>query len=323
MISFKSKQLTDDERIKRLKWIMSQCEIEDYKTKRFKGLLYDTIPNEAGLKTRLEIMGTGGYMEQLIRLGNRDTDYGSKVDKLAMEFSRTYGFVPEESFKTFSLCSQALGIKHNRESLVNPEIGQAIHKAQGNFSKKHLSEPGTLDEVRKPIEPKSTYKKKLVRSKPNLMKVMVFLIGMVVGAFFIGHTFEIDWLSYSFMAVEEGLPIYSNPWIVGTVITTIILWLVPYISYKKFGKNLVALYPLIVLLIQFGASSLFVGLPLLYEKIQVILWLTMLGSFVLLTLYSVRLPRGAKEFISYKSITPYYLSAITFFITQYAVRLML
>lgn len=323
MFSFKSKQLTEDERIKRLKWVMSQCEIDDYKTKRFKGLLFDTIPNETGLKTRLEIMGTGGYMEQLIRLSNRDTDYGSKVEKLAHEFSRTYGFVPEESFRTFSLCSKALGIKHNSEVSMNPEIGQAIQKAQGNFSKKHLSEPGTLDEVRKPVEPKSTYKKKLVRSKANLVKILVFLIGMVAGAFFIGYTFEIDWMSYSFMNVEAGLPFYSNPWIVGTVITTILLWLVPYVSYKKFDKNLVALYPLMMLLVQFGASSLFVGLPLIYEKIQVILWLTMLGSFVLLTLFSVRLPRGAKDFISYKSITPYYLSAITFFITQYAVRLML
>lgn len=323
LFSFKSKQMTDDERVKRLKWVMSECEIDDYKTKKFKGLLYDTIPNDTGLKTRLEIMGTSGYMEQLIRLGNRDTDYGSKVEKLSIEFSKTYGFVPEESFRTFSLCSRALGIIHNRDVTLNPNIGQAIQKAQGNFSKKHLGEQETKEEPRKPIEPISTYKKKLVRSKANLMKVLVFLIGMIAGAFFIGYTFEIDWFSYSFMAVEEGLPIYTNPWIVGTVITTIILWLVPYISYKKFDKNLVALYPLIVLLIQFGASSLFVGLPLLYEKIQVILWLTMLGSFVLLTIFSVRLPRGAKDFISYKSITPYYLSAITFFITQYAVRLML
>jgi hypothetical protein len=329
LFSFKSRQLTEDERIKRLKWIMSQCEIDDYKTKKFKGLLFDTIPNETGLKTRLEIMGTGGYMEQLIKLSNRDTDYGSKVEKLALEFSRTYGFVPEESFRTFSLCSRALGIKHKSEVAISPEIGQAIQKAQGNFSKKHFNEagtknePGAKEEIRKPIEQKSTYKKKLIRSKANLIKVLIFLIGMVAGAFYIGYSFELDWFSYSFMAVEEGLPIYTNPWIVGTVITTIVLWLVPYVSYKKFDKNIVALYPLMVLLIQFGASSLFVGLPLLYEKIQVILWLTMLGSFVLLTAFSVRLPRGAKDFISYKSITPYYLSAITFFITQYAVRLML
>jgi hypothetical protein len=152
---------------------------------------------------------------------------------------------------------------------------------------------------------------------------MMFLIGMIAGAFFIGYTFEINWFGYSFMAIEDGLAFYTNPWIVGTVITTIVLWLVPYVSYKKFDKNIVALYPLLMLLVQFGASSLFVGLPLLYEKIQVILWLTMLGSFVLLSFFSVRLPRGAKDFISYKSITPYYLSAITFFITQYAVRMML
>ncbi len=323
LFSFKSRQMTDDERIKRLKWIMSQCEIDDYKTKKFKGLLYDTIPNETGLKTRLEIMGTGGYMEQLLRLSNRDTDYGSKVEKLAMEFSKTYGFVPEESFRTFSLCSRALGIKHKSEVTISHEIGQAIQKTQGNFSKKHFAEPEAKEEIRKPIEQKSTYKKKLIRSKANLIKVMMFLFGMIAGAFFIGYTFEIDWFSYSFMAVDEGLPIYTNPWIVGTVITTIVLWLVPYVSYKKFDKNIVALYPLMMLLVQFGASSLFVGLPMLYEKIQVILWLTMLGSFVLLTVFSVRLPRGAKDFISYKSITPYYLSAITFFITQYAVRLVL
>lgn len=323
LFSFKSRQLTEDERIKRLKWIMSQCEIDDYKTKKFKGLLYDTIPNETGLKTRLEIMGTGGYMEQLIRLGNRDTDYGSKVEKLAMEFSKTYGFVPEESFRTFSLCSSALGIKHKSEVTISPEIGQAMQKAQGNFSKKHFNEPEAKQEIRKPIEQSSTYKKKLIRSKANLFKVMMFLIGMIAGAFFISYSFEINWFSYSFMAVEEGLAFYTNPWIVGTVITTIVLWLVPYVSYKKFDKNIVALYPLMMLLVQFGASSLFVGLPLLYEKIQVILWLTMLGSFVLLSFFSVRLPRGAKDFISYKSITPYYLSAITFFITQYAVRMML
>jgi hypothetical protein len=323
LFSFKSRQLTEDERIKRLKWIMSQCEIDDYKTKKFKGLLYDTIPNETGLKTRLEIMGTGGYMEQLIRLSNRDTDYGSKVEKLAMEFSKTYGFVPEESFRTFSLCSRALGIKHKSEVTISPEIGQAMQKAQGNFSKKHFNEPEAKQEIRKLIEQKSTYKKKLIRSKANLFKVMMFLIGMIAGAFFIGYTFEINWFGYSFMAIEDGLAFYTNPWIVGTVITTIVLWLVPYVSYKKFDKNIVALYPLLMLLVQFGASSLFVGLPLLYEKIQVILWLTMLGSFVLLSFFSVRLPRGAKDFISYKSITPYYLSAITFFITQYAVRMML
>lgn len=323
VFSFKSKQLTEDERVKRLKWIMSQCEIDDYKTKKFKGLLFDSIPNETGLKTRLEIMGTGGYMEQLLKLSNRDTDYGSKVEKLAMDFSRTYGFVPEESFRTFSLCSRALGIKHKSEIAMNPEIGQAIQKVQGNFSKKHFNEQVAQDQVRRPIEQKSTYKKKLIRSKANLIKVLMFLFAMIAGAFFIGYTFEIDWFGYSFMAVGEGLPVYSNPWIVGAVIMTIMLWLVPYVSYKRFGKNIVALYPLMMLLVQFGASSIFVGLPLLYEKIQVMLWLTMLGSFVLLTVFSVRLPRGAKDFISYKSITPYYLSAITFFITQYAVRLML
>lgn len=323
VFSFKSKQLTEDERVKRLKWIMSQCEIDDYKTKKFKGLLFDSIPNETGLKTRLEIMGTGGYMEQLLKLSNRDTDYGSKVEKLAMDFSRTYGFVPEESFRTFSLCSRALGIKHKSEIAMNPEIGQAIQKVQGNFSKKHFNEQVAQDQVRRPIEQKSTYKKKLIRSKANLIKVLMFLFAMIAGAFFIGYTFEIDWFGYSFMAIGEGLPVYSNPWIVGAVIMTIMLWLVPYVSYKRFGKNIVALYPLMMLLVQFGASSIFVGLPLLYEKIQVMLWLTMLGSFVLLTVFSVRLPRGAKDFISYKSITPYYLSAITFFITQYAVRLML
>lgn len=323
MFSFKSKQMTDEERIKRLKWVMSQCENEDYKTKKFKGLLYDTIPNDTGLKTRLEIMGTGGYMEQLIKLGNRDTDYGSKVEKLAMEFSKTYGFVPEESFRTFSLCSKALGIKHNHEVNINPEIGQAIQKVQGNFSKKHFTQTTSQEEPRKPIEPKLNYKKKLVRSKANLIKVILFLIGMVAGAFFIGYTFDINWLNYSFMYVEDGLSFYKNPWIVGMLITTIVLWLVPYISYKKFNKNLVALYPLMMLLVQFGASSLFVGLPLLYEKIQVILWLAMLGSFILLASFSVRLPRGAKDFISYKAITPYYLSAITLFIIQYAVRMML
>ena len=350
MLSFKPRQLNEEGIVEKLKEVYALCDAEDFKTKKFVGLINDYIPYQSGLKIRLEWMGKQGYIEQLEKL-KKEYNPSAKIEKMAIQFAKEYGFIAEESYKTFTMMARAMSMKTAIPQNASLKIVTSVQGAQGNFSKKHIQtdETSRLNIVQ-PGDGSATgaarvgaantgtansgagggstkgqasnlpkIKRKFVRNKTNLWLYVFYLLMIPVGYYTLYDNFGSANRVFALVTDTIKLPIYSDPWFIGLVIATSVATLLPVLGKWAFKLNVVSLYPLLMLLAQVVLVSIEAKFPLFVMGFQLVIGLGMLASFAVLGAYAMRLPKGAKEYLAYQSITPYYLSAIIWFIGQYIV----
>lgn len=349
MLSFKPRQLNEEGIVEKLKEVYALCDAEDFKTKKFVGLINDYIPYQSGMKIRLEWMGKQGYIEQLEKL-KKETNPSAKIEKLAIQFAKEYGFVAEESYKTFTMMARAMSMKTALPQNASLKIVTTVQGAQGNFSKKHIQTEETsrlnivqagngsatggtakvgngsnvgaaggsnVGQASGTNLPKT--KRKFVRNKTNLWLYVFYLLMIPVGYYTLYDNFGAVNRVFSLVTDTVQLPIYSDPWFIGLMIATSVATLLPVLGKWAFKLNVVSIYPLLMLLAQVVLVSIETKFPMFVMGFQLVVGLGMLASFAVLGAYAMRLPKGAKEYLAYQSITPYYLSAIIWFIGQYIV----
>lgn len=315
VISFKPRKMNEETLIEQLKKVFDHCDADDYKTKKFKGLLYDYIPNEVGLKTRLEVMGQTGTLEKLIKTIKKKP---LKLQKLSEEFALIYGFSMEATYQTMTLVAKALDAPVL--SLV-PDVSKPIVaavKTQGNFSKKHL-ESDEAAGAKAPTQNRIPNKRMKRKNPWHLLAVIGFAALMCSGLVAIMSLF-----SDQTMLIEAFKSVSSvgvkHPWFIATIATTVLMATLPKALYRFKKINVPSLYPVTMLLIQLVSAALYVTLPQTYEMIQIGIWLALSLSFGALVVPAIKLPIGYTDAISCKAIVPYYLTAISFFASQYLVR---
>lgn len=338
MLSFKPRQMTEVELIKQLSMVLEQCESEDFKSKRFVGLLNDYIPYQNGLKVRLELLGRSGTIDQMRQL-KKESNHYAKLEKLAVQFSKEYGFVYEEILASILIVAKALALNTTPTQTATLKI---VSSVQGNFSKKHIApitETGTVKkESAGQIQPiklqqgnttpvngsngsngssEKKYKKKFIRSKSNLFLYLALLFVIPLAYYGLNESQGIVQTLTDLFSREISLPVYSDPWVVGTLLGTG-AWIVLVTTMKwGFKKNIVYLLPMAVALLQAILITFGSQFPDLYIGGQVMIGVSMWLSFAVMGSYSMRLPKGAKEFLSYKAIVPYYLSVLIWLVGQY------
>lgn len=360
MLSFKPRQLNEEGIVEKLKEVYALCDAEDFKTKKFVGLINDYIPYQSGMKIRLEWMGKQGYIEQLEKL-KKENNPSAKIEKLAIQFAKEYGFIAEESYKTFTMMARAMSMKTALPQNASLKIVSSVQGAQGNFSKKHIqteetsrlnivqagdgsatggtakvgngkSNSGTANSGSSVGAPGGSskgqvssgtglpkVKRKFVRNKTNLWLYVFYLLMIPVGYYTLYDNFGAVNRVFALVTDTVQLPIYTDPWFIGLMIATSVATLLPVLGKWAFKLNVVSLYPLLMLLAQVVLVSIEAKFPMFVMGFQLVVGLGMLASFAVLGAYAMRLPKGAKEYLAYQSITPYYLSAIIWFIGQYII----
>lgn len=329
MLNFKSKSLTDQELIQQLKSIIASCDLEDYKTKKFVGLLHDYIPYNNGLKTRLELIGKLGYMEALLKL-NKDAESNSKkIERFSVQIASEYGFEPEVLMRTFNLVAQSVGIPISRTTQKPSSQGSVLitNAVRGNFSKNHrretnvhVTEASANTNISRPVketaytEPQRSPRRRWLRNKGNLAKLLFFIVALICGDLYLNTYFNNS--ANAVLALKEAVSVW---WPV-IVISSAVISGITSICYRKFKMNLAHFLPIIILIVQLIGIVLKVEVPNLYETIQMVMLNIMILSFILTSGYSIRLPKGAKDFISHKAIYSYYAAGILFLLGQYLVR---
>lgn len=332
-----------------IKKAIESCDAEELKSKKFIGLLYDYIPYEAGLKARLELMGRSGTLHKVIML-NEKSD--KKLIKLMIQFSSTYGFSDAVTKETFSYVLEALG----RPKIANYET-QALEPItrQGSFSNKWINgTPQNTQTTEKQIEKRTSEtpsrikmieknqdvahkqlrakienevkmtpkrKKRWVRNPQNLVTILVFALLMLAGSWYMIDTFDL------FNGLRTILPSYTSDllthrtWLIYGGVGLLALVSLPKLIHKISGYNVLPILPFIVLGLQVAAMMVMARQPELYEMLQIVLMVIILLGGVFSMIGSIRLPKGAKDFSSYKAISTYYMTGIVYFIGQYFVRL--
>ena len=337
MLSLKPRQLTEEGIIEKLKTIIDLCDSDDYKTKKFVGLLHDYIPYHSGLKIRLELLGKQGYIDQLIKL-KKENNQSLKIEKMASQFSKDYGFIYEECLKSISLMAKAMSLNPEMPKTASLKIVSTVQTAQGNFSKKHIASESASPSIGTTGTTASTtaavgsspkvvsanandslsknYKKKFVRNKFNLWAYLLLIVAIPVGYYTLNYNYDQLRPIYELVLSSATLPIYLDPWFTGTMIATGTLILIPVIANWAFKLNVVSLYPFLALLAEVVLASISPKFPNFTIGFQLMMGIGMLLSFIVLAFYAMRLPKGAKEYLSYKALVPYYLSTTIWLLGQ-------
>ena len=270
MLSFKPRQLSEADLVEKLKIIINQCEVSDYKTKKFVGLLYDHIPYQTGLKIRLELIAKHGYLEQLIKL-KKESNVTQKLEKLIKQFSSAFGFVYEEAASTFQLLSQSLELEIKKVVQAEPTL-RIVSSVQGNFSKKHFQPTETA--LKAPAEQAKVQPVQSKRSVKNPLNLFIYLLLLTVIP--VGYTL-IQRQYGDFLALGDFIRIYfgnteivdawkvSIPIILGTLIFA------PPVFRWAFKSNVMAIYPLLMLVIQGVLYTIYPKLPDLFGVFQLAL----------------------------------------------------
>ncbi|MBF4694111.1 hypothetical protein [Fusibacter ferrireducens] len=334
MLNFKSKTLSEQELMTQLKKVIENCDREDFKTKKFVGLLYDYIPYNNGLKTRLELIGKTGYIDEVMKLGKDADSNTKKLERFSVQIASEYGFRPEIMIKTFTLLAKTLNLPVNSEQSEIARDGSQIitNTIRGNFSKNHRKEAVMQEVVRmNPVDSPTVVENKKVRSsgqtravnpkrrwlrnKGNLFKILFFLFALTAGELYLNYYFEN--IPVAFQALESVVV----SWWPMLIVASVLISLVAQLSYRKLKVNLCNFFPIIMLILQLVGIVFKVEAPALYESAQLAILMTLAGSFILTTGYAVRLPKGATDFISHKAIYSYYATGILYFLGQYLVRI--
>lgn len=334
MLNFKSKTLSEQELMAQLKMVIESCDHADFKTKKFVGLLYDYIPYNNGLKTRLELIGKTGYIDEVMKLGKEADSNTKKLERFSVQIASEYGFRPEIMIKTFRLLAKTLNIPvKSEQGEMSNEGSQIISNAvKGNFSKNHRKEAVAQEVVSlNKVVPTQTVengkaegvkrmntlkpRKRWLRNKGNLFKILFYLLAIIGGEFYLNYYFAN--MPTAFHAFKSVLV----SWWPIVVVASVLISLVVNIGYKKLKVNLANFFPIVILILQLIGIVFKVEAPVLYENAQVAILMTLVGSFILTTGYAIRLPKGATDFISHKAIYSYYATGVLFFLGQYLVRI--
>lgn len=319
MLSFKPRQLSEAELIEKIKIILDQCEVSDYKTKKFVGLLYDHIPYQTGLKIRLELIAKHGYLEQLIKL-KKETNATQKLEKLTMQFSKAFGFVYEEAASTFQLLSQSLAIKTAVSSEPTLKI---VTSVQGNFSKKHFEAPKPAQTTqvgsKAPNQTQASLNKGRIKNPMNLFLYLLLLVVIPAGYVLIQRQYG-DFLGLrDFMQDYFGSTQITDTWKVGIGIILGSLILAPPLFKWAFKSNIISVYPLLMLVIQGVLYTIEPNFHDMFGVFQLALGGLTFVSFAVLGFYAYRLPKGTKTHVSYQALWPYYLTTLIWLGGQYLV----
>lgn len=321
MLSFKPRQLSEADLVEKLKIIINQCEVSDYKTKKFVGLLYDHIPYQTGLKIRLELIAKHGYLEQLIKL-KKETNATQKLEKLIKQFSSAFGFVYEEAASTFQLLSQSLELEVKKGVQSEPTL-RIVSSVQGNFSKKHFQPTETTQTGTKPpteqTKAQPVQSKRSIKNPLNLFLYMLLLTVIPVGYTLIQREYG-EFLALSdFMQIYFGNAEIVDTWKVSIAIILGTLIFAPPIFRWAFKSNVMTIYPLLMLVIQGVLYTIYPKFPDLFSVFQLALGGLTFVSFAVLGFYAYRLPKSNKTHLSYQAFWPYYLTALIWLGGQYLV----
>lgn len=317
--------MNDEEIAEKLKIVFAACDYDDLKTKKFKGLLYDYIPNETGLKLRLEVLGQSGYLQKVLKLTSKKSDLTPQLNKLASEFSQAYGFQTSVILKTMTYVAWAMDIRPDLK--VVPNVSETVEEAtvekavsSGNFSKKHLGGEGHKVVLLEP-EPIPSRKPTVKRNKPWLfqMALLIFIGAFSGGYYYLLHYFgdNTDALNALMRVYEKG---YTHPIIAVTLSASFIGLIASILLYKYKKYNLVILYPVLIIFIELVAGAFYVSNPALFELIQ----LSIMGFLILGMVYAM-IPAFTKRMttkVTYAKqvLLPYYLTGILFIGSQILVR---
>ncbi|MDH8677725.1 hypothetical protein QE109_06180 [Fusibacter bizertensis] len=334
VLSLKPKQMTDDEIVQKLKQVLNECDAIELKTKKFVGLLNDFIPYNNGLKIRLELLGKGGYIERLQKL-SIEANNQAKIEKLALGFTKEYGFIYDETLETFELLIRAMAFKATKLNNSGLKIVSSVQNAQGNFSKKHLANEMprsvvtsdlTLEKSQShninnktPQPTKQLRKRKFVRNKMNLGLYLMLLLAIPVGYYIVQSKFGNVKEIMAILNQYFTWPIYNNSNTITIFSIIAVVSIVPFIAKRFFKLNILGFYPLIMLLIQVVLITVQPRVPELYLYLQLILGVIVFISYAILGFYSMRLPKGAREYTASRAIIPYYLVTGIWFVSQYIV----
>ena len=295
MLNFKSKTLSEQELVQQLKCIFDSCDLEDYKTKKFAGLLHDYIPYNNGLKTRLELIGKLGYMEALLKL-NKDAESNSKkIERFSIQIASEYGFEPEILMRTFYLAAKSADIAIAQNSKKTSGDGSALitNAVRGNFSKNHRSESQDQPTQALPMtntamktkasmqsqtsahsQPLKATKRKWLRNKGNLIKLLFFILGLTGGDLYLNMYFSNS--PNALLSLKEAVSV----WWPMIFISSAVISAITSICYRKFKMNFASFLPIIILMIQLVGIVLKVEMPILYETIQMVMLNIMILSFI-------------------------------------------
>lgn len=318
MLSFKPRQLSEADLVEKLKIILNQCEVSDYKTKKFVGLLYDHIPYQTGLKIRLELIAKHGYLEQLIKL-KRESNPTQKLEKLIKQFSITFGFVYEEAASTFQLLSQSLELEIKKVVQSEPTL-RIVSSVQGNFSKKHFQPTETAPKAStEQAKAQPVQGKRSIKNPLNLFLYLLLLTVIPVGYTLIQRQYG-DFLALGdFIRIYFGNTEIVDAWKVSIAIILGTLIFAPPVFRWAFKSNVMTIYPLLMLVIQGVLYTIYPKFPDLFGVFQLALGGLTFVSFAVLGFYAYRLPKSNKTHLSYQALWPYYLTALIWLGGQYLV----
>ncbi len=329
MLSFKPRQISEDEIVKKIKAALDACDSSELKTKKFVGLLNDFIPYENGLKMRLELLAKAGYIDQIDKL-KRDQVNDQKIEKMAQAFSKEYGFVIDESLKTIRLIMKAKAFnKVTHQNAPALKIVSAV-QVQGNFSKKHiqteaesnvnLNSSSVLDEGVSKLKQSSNQNsneaskqiqrkrpKKWVRNKRNLIAYLFLLVALPIGYYtlLVNNNALVE--TMAILDQFFSWPLTFEPNVIALIIISGVMTMAPFVANKLKKMNILGFYPLVLLGIEVILTALSTKLPAYFTVIQFGIGVCLFLSFLVLGFYAMRLPKGAKEYTAYRSILPYYL----------------
>ena len=325
MLSFKPRQISEEEIVKKIKAALDACDSSELKTKKFVGLLNDFIPYENGLKMRLELLAKAGYIDQIDKL-KRDQVNEQKIEKMAQAFSKEYGFVLDESLKTIRLIMRAMSFnKVTQQSAPALKIVSAV-QTQGNFSKKHIqtdnethirpvqsesannqnqSSSINLNEASKQNQIKRH--KRWVRNKRNLMAYLFLLVALPIGYYtlLVNNSAIVE--TRAILDQFFSWPLSFEPNVIVLLSISGLMALAPFVANKLKKMNILGFYPLVLLGIEVILTALSSKLPAYFTVIQFGIGVCLFLSFIVLGFYAMRLPKGAKEYTAYRSLLPYYL----------------
>lgn len=333
MLNFKSRNLSDEQIAEKLKSVLTLCEADDFKTKKFKGLLHDYIPNETGLKARLELLGQSGTLAKVMKINPKKSDASQVIYKMALEFSQTYGFHTPVIVKTLEYVAVARDIKPDLKMATQTQnaVSQALvpTKASGNFSKKHFEKENKVLVMQAapsmPSNHSGTEEKAGNRPKSNIilnrMAYLLFLTLLPAAYFYLLDYFgnkESFWL----IIKEISAVGITHPLVLGILNTSVLLCILSAVIYKYKKYNVTLLYPVMILLIQLVSAALYTVRPELYEMIQLGLSSFLIVSFAI-GAFSLLIRKRNGGFFAKKMVIPYYVTAGLFLGSQALVRYLL
>lgn len=333
MLNFKSRNLSDDQIAEKLKSVLTLCEIDDFKTKKFKGLLHDYIPNETGLKARLELLGQSGTLAKVMKINPKKNDASQVIYKMALEFSQTYGFHTPVIVKTLEYVAVARNIQPDlkvanqtqsvvREAITSPNVS-------GNFSKKHFQNENKVlvmqAEASKPANHSVTQNEARNKGKSNSTLnrlVYILFITIVPAAYFYLLDYFGNKETFWLIIKDISTVGITHPLVLGILNTSVLLCILSGVVYKYKKYNVTMLYPVMILLIQLVSAALYTVKPELYEMIQLGLSSFLIVSFAI-GAFSLLIRKTKGGHFAKKMVIPYYVTAGLFLGSQALVRYLL